>query len=79
MAGIKLARLPDRQPVKLVIQISPSLHHKLEQYAAIYEAVYRRSETVTDLVPAMLEAFLESDREFVKRWRMGEASAKVRP
>lgn len=74
MARIKLARLPDRQPVKLIIQISPVLHHQLNQYAAAYEIAYGKPESVTDLVPAMLAAFLESDREFVRKSRTGEAA-----
>ncbi len=72
MTGIKLARLPDRQPVKMTIQIAPTLHHQLEQYAAAYEVAYGKAETVTDLVPAMLAAFLESDREFLKNSRASE-------
>ena len=74
MTGIKLARLPDRQPVKLTIHIAPALHHQLEQYAAAYEAAYGKAESVIDLVPAMLAAFLESDRAFVKKARTGEGS-----
>ena len=72
MTGIKLARIPDRQPVKMTIQITPMLHHQLKQYAAAYEVAYGKSETVTDLVPAMLAAFIESDREFLKNSRASE-------
>ena len=73
MAAIKLARLPDRQPVKITIQITPSLHHQLGQYAAAYEAAYGQTESIADLVPAMLTSFLESDREFVKSCRASES------
>lgn len=76
MARIKLARLPDRQPVKLTIQFSPSLHHQLNLYAAAYEAAYGRAESVSDLVPAMLAAFLEGDREFAKLSRSGEGAQR---
>jgi len=72
MVSIKLARLPDRQPVKIMIQISPALHHQLQQYAAAYEAAYGKAESITDLVPAMLTSFLESDREFVKNSRVSQ-------
>lgn len=72
MIGIKLARLPDRKPVKLTIQISPTLHHQLEQYAAAYETAYGQSEALTDLVPAMLAAYLKDDREFGRNSRAGK-------
>jgi len=66
MPELKLARLPDRTPVKLAITVTPDLHQMLQQYAALYAETYGREESVTDLVPAMLAAFLESDRNFVR-------------
>ncbi|MDB5582267.1 MAG: protein involved in integration/excision of Tn4371 family [Bradyrhizobium sp.] len=64
MVDLKLAMLPDRTPVKLAITVSPDLHGALGQYAALYAEAYGRTETIADLVPAMLTAFLESDRNF---------------
>lgn len=69
MAELRLARLPDRTPVKLAITISPDLHQRLGDYAAAYAETYGKEEPVTELVPAMLAAFLDSDREFAKRRR----------
>ncbi len=69
MADLKLARLPDRKPVKLTIEIMPDLEQALADYAAAYEAAYGRQEKPADLVPYMLHAFLESDREFAKTRR----------
>ena len=66
MPELKLARLPDRTPVKLAITVTPDLHQMLQQYAVLYAEAYGREESVTDLVPAMLAAFLESDRAFAK-------------
>lgn len=66
MPELKLARLPDRTPIKLAITITPDLHHMLQQYAALYAEAYGREESVVELVPAMLAAFLESDRAFAK-------------
>lgn len=66
MPELKLARLPDRTPVKLAITVTPDLHQMLQQYAALYAEAYGRKESVTELVPAMLAAFLESDRNFVR-------------
>ncbi len=67
MADLKLSRLPDRTPVKLAISVQPDLNQALNDYAAIYAETYGRDEAITDLVPAMLAAFLEGDREFQRR------------
>lgn len=69
MADLKLARLPDRTPVKLAITVSPDLHQQLADYAALYAETYGREEPVSELVPAMLASFLESDRAFVRSRR----------
>jgi hypothetical protein len=66
MTDIKLGRLPDRTPVKLAITVTPDLHQMLQQYASLYKETYQQEETVAELVPAMLRAFLESDRGFTK-------------
>ena len=66
MADLKLAKLPDRTPVKLAITITPDLHAGLNEYAALYAAAYGRKEPIAELIPAMLVAFLESDRAFVR-------------
>jgi hypothetical protein len=66
MPDIKLARLPDRTPVKLTISIMPDLHALLAKYAAFYEHAYGQPERVEDLVPAMLASFLDGDRGFAK-------------
>jgi len=66
MADIKLAALPDRKPIKFVMYIAPELDAALRDYAGVYASTYGRTEPVEILVPAMLSAFLESDRAFVK-------------
>ena len=66
MAALKLPKLPDRAPVKLTISVSPDLQAALEAYAQAYETAYGRSESVADLVPYILQAFIENDREFNK-------------
>ena len=66
MAVIKLDQLPDRTPVKLAITIPPDLHRALQSYAAAYEQSYGVAEPLTELVPAILAAFLDSDRAFVR-------------
>lgn len=66
MADLKLPRLPDRTPVKLTISVSPDLHHALTEYAALYTQTYGRDEPIAELIPAILNAFLESDRAFIR-------------
>lgn len=69
MAELKLARLPDRTPVKLTITIGAELNQLLKEYADLYEVTYGTSEPVIDLIPFMLEAFVQSDKGFVKTAR----------
>lgn len=66
MPDIKLAKLPDRTPVKLAITMTPELHNALTDYATIYNETYGQSEPIAELVPHMLAAFLASDRGFAK-------------
>lgn len=72
MPELKLGKLPDRTPVKLAITVTPDLHQMLQEYAALYAEAYGREEAVTELVPAMLAAFLESDRSFVRSRSAGK-------
>ena len=69
MTDFKLAKIPDRTPVKMTIQLLPDLADALQQYAAAYEKAYGKAEQVADLIPFMLSAFLESDRAFARAKR----------
>jgi hypothetical protein len=77
MAGLKLAKLPDRKLVKLTISVPPELNKSLIAYAEAYRNVYQVSEKISDLIPAMLESFLANDKEFVKA-RKGGACQTLR-
>ncbi|MFV0623456.1 DUF2274 domain-containing protein [Sphingomonas sp. ac-8] len=66
MMDLKLGKLPDRTPVKLAITIMPDLNDALREYARCYAEAYGSEEPVTELIPAMLAAFLESDRGFAR-------------
>lgn len=66
MTELKLSRIPDRTPVKLTISLMPDLHAALTDYAHAYKEAYGKEETVGNLIPAMLEAFLASDRAFAR-------------
>lgn len=59
-------KLPDRTPIKLGITITPDLQSALQTYAAIYTETYGVEEPIAELIPAMLAAFLESDRAFAR-------------
>lgn len=61
---MKLSKLPDRTPVKLSTTLSPNLAARLRDYADFYAETYGSREEVADLVPFMLEAFLDGDADF---------------
>lgn len=71
MTELKLAKLPDRTPVKITITLPPELNHALRQYAEIYRAAYGEAESVADLIPYMLTSFLGDDRGFAKARKDG--------
>jgi len=64
MADLKLAKLPDRTPVKLNLVLAPHLAADLNAYAELYRERYGTDEPLSELIPAMLAAFIESDRQF---------------
>ena len=64
MPDLKLGKLPDRTPVKLNLVLAPNLAADLNAYAELYRERYGRDEPLTELLPAMLAAFIESDRQF---------------
>lgn len=72
---LKLQRLPDRKPVKIAITVSADLARKLQAYANLYRRSYRDEESVSELIPYMLESFLESDKTFAKALRTGDTAA----
>ncbi len=64
MSALKLAQLPDRIPVKLTITAQPDLKKALDDYALLYARSYGAEESVVELIPYMLEAFLKADAAF---------------
>lgn len=64
---MKLAKLPDRTPVKMNVVLSPSLAKRLREYADFYAETYGTREEVAELVPFLLEAFLDSDSAFKRK------------
>lgn len=72
--SIKLAKLPERTPVKLTLSLPPDLNQALSDYADVYHEHYGQSEAVADLIPHMLRAFLDGDRGFAKARKSGRTS-----
>ena len=68
---MKLGKLPDRTPLKMNIVLAPSLAKRLHEYADFYAETYGSREEVAELIPFMLEAFLDSDADFRKGKRIG--------
>lgn len=67
MPELKLAKLPDRTPVKITVTVSPELSRDLNAYAEAYSEAYQSEvEPVSELIPYMLQDFLRSDRTFTK-------------
>ena len=87
MPELKLAKLPDRTPVKISFTAGPELNQLLSDYAEFYRGQYGTEEPVRELIPYMLEAFLRGDTAFVKarREKLGGAPqrkprvSRVRP
>ena len=71
--SMKLSKLPDRAPVKLTTTLMPNLAARLRDYADFYAETYGTREEVADLVPFMLEAFLDGDADFRRASRAGGA------
>jgi hypothetical protein len=75
MPELKLGKLPDRKPVKITITVSAALDKKLHSYAEAYRAAYSEDEKVNDLIPFMIEQFLDGDRGFAKTRREKEPAS----
>ena len=63
--SLRLSKLPDRTPVKISITVSPGLNTALQDYCEVYRRVYPgQKESVADLIPFMLDAFMNADPGF---------------
>jgi hypothetical protein len=69
MKKIKLAKLPDRVPVKLTVTLPSELAARLRSYADLYAEQYGTREEPAELVPYILDAFLKSDVELQRAIR----------
>jgi len=74
---MKLAKLPDRTPVKMNVVFTPGLALRLREYAAFYAETYGNKEEVADLIPFMLKAFLDGDLAFKRSINVKDARASL--
>nr|WP_210319167.1 DUF2274 domain-containing protein [Devosia faecipullorum] len=67
---MKLGPLPDDKPVKVAVELPPTLHRDLVDYAEVLarETGQPVADPVKLIVP-MLERFIATDRGFVKARR----------
>ena len=78
--SLKLEKLPDRDPVKITFTASAELRSALNDYAELYRCAYGQKETVADLIPFMLEAFMNADQGFKRsRKQLQDARAMTPP
>ncbi len=66
MPELRLSKLPDRTPVKITVTLSPALNRSLCAYAQLYQETYGSAESLSELIPYMLQSFLDSDRAFAR-------------
>ena len=78
MTELKLAKLPDRTPVKMTITLSPGLKMQLDSYTSLYNQQFSATETVSELTPYLLESFLRSDRGFMKASKGEEIKVRAK-
>ncbi len=80
MTDLKLGPLPKYETVRVSITVARPLKDALDLYAQEYGLAYEPTDTVT-LIPHMLEAFLRSDKAFMKRHAdsIGAQAAQTSP
>jgi hypothetical protein len=77
MAKLKIEALSDDKPVKVNVELPPSVHRDLIAYA---DVVGRQSgQTIVDpakLMVAMLTRFMATDREFKRSRKSSQAAGR---
>lgn len=76
---LKLDKLPDRDAVKITFTASAELKAALNDYAEVYRRAYGQKEGVPELIPFMLEAFINADPGFKRARRELEGSRVPSP
>ena len=77
---LRLDKLPDREAAKITFTASPELKAALNDYAEIYRRTYGQKESLAELIPFMLESFINADPGFKRaRKQIEEAGASSSP
>jgi len=76
---LKLDKLPDRAAAKITFTASAELKAALNDYAEIYRRAYGQKEGVAELIPFMLEAFINADTGFKRARKELEAARPSSP
>ena len=67
MAKLKITTLPDDKPVKVAVELPPSVHRDLVAYAEILTVQSGQSISEPNkLIPMMLARFMATDRVFIR-------------
>ena len=77
--ALRLAKIPERTPVKLTITLDRTTHALLAAYAEAYRSVYGAEEPLADLIPFMLKQFVGSDQGFVRMRAASRANQPNKP
>lgn len=69
MSQLRLGPIGDDKPVKLTIEVAPTLIEDIVGYAKVHAEVTGRPVALTPerLIPPIVEHFIASDREFIRR------------
>jgi hypothetical protein len=78
VANLKLSSIEDDKPVKLTVDLPPTVHRDLLAYAAVMAAASGQPPPdPTKLVAPMLARFMATDRAFAKLRRPGTRSDQL--
>ena len=69
MSGLRLGPIGDDKPVKLTVEVAPSLLEDIVRYADVHAEATGRPAALSPerLIPPIVELFIASDREFARR------------
>lgn len=73
MSKLRLGPLPKTEVVRLTIALPPQVKADLDRYVEVHAAAYGEPVDAAALVPHMLAAFMNRDREFRKARQVGNA------
>lgn len=74
MSKLRLGPLPKTQLVRLTIVLPAQVKADLDRYVEVYAAAYGEPVDAAALVPHMLAAFMDRDREFRKARQVRETA-----